>query len=51
MRPCDAQARTIGLDERFSPAINAYWERLAGREAFQRAKAAQAGEGVPDWQG
>ena len=44
-------ARTIGLDERFSPAINAYWERLAGREAFQRAKAAQAGEGVPDWQG
>ncbi len=44
-------ARTLGLDERFSPAIKAYWERLAGREAFQRAKAAQAGEGVPDWQG
>lgn len=44
-------ARTLGLDERFSPAINAYWERLAGREAFQRAKAAQAGEGAPAWQG
>ena len=44
-------ARTLGLDERFSPAIDAYWERLAGREAFGRAKAAQAGEGAPDWQG
>ena len=44
-------ARTLGLDERFSPAINAYWERLVGREAFQRAKAAQAGEASPSWQG
>ena len=44
-------ARTLGLDERFSPAIKAYWERLAGREAFGRAKAAQAGEGAPSWQG
>jgi glutathione S-transferase len=44
-------ARTLGLHERFSPAINAYWERLAGREAFQRAKAAQAGEAAPSWQG
>ena len=44
-------AHTLGLNERFSPAINAYWERLAGREAFGRAKAAQAGEGAPAWQG
>ena len=44
-------ARTLGLNERFSPAIDAYWERLAGREGFGRAKAAQASEGAPDWQG
>lgn len=43
-------ARTIGLDERFSPAINAYWERLSGREAFQRAKMAQAADRAPNWQ-
>ena len=44
-------ARTLGLNERFSPAIDAYWERLAGREGFGRAKAAQASEGAPEWQG
>lgn len=44
-------ARTIGLSDRFSPAINAYWDRLSARDAFQRAKAAQAGEGAPAWQG
>jgi glutathione S-transferase len=44
-------ARTLGLDERFSPAVGAYWERLAGREAFQRAKAAQSTDGAPAWQG
>lgn len=35
-------AKTLRLDEAFTPAIAAYWERLAAREGFQRAKAAQA---------
>ncbi|WP_309643028.1 glutathione S-transferase family protein [Phenylobacterium sp.] len=43
-------AETLGLHERFSPAVAAYWARLQDREGFQRAKAAQAAEGVPDWQ-
>lgn len=34
-------AQTLGLDERFSPAIAAYWQRLQGRDGFKRAKAAQ----------
>jgi glutathione S-transferase len=34
-------ARTLGLDDAFSPAVKAYWERLAARSAFGRAKAAQ----------
>ena len=43
-------AETLGLHERFSPAVAVYWARLQDREGFQRAKAAQAAEGVPDWQ-
>lgn len=43
-------AETLGLHERFSPAVAAYWARLQTREGFVRAKAAQAGEGAPDWQ-
>jgi glutathione S-transferase len=43
-------AETLGLSERFSPAVQAYWARLQAREGFQRAKRAQAGEGVPSWQ-
>lgn len=35
-------ATTLRLDEAFTPAIAAYWERLAAREGFQRAKVAQA---------
>jgi glutathione S-transferase len=34
-------ATTLKLDERFSPAIAAYWQRLQARDGFQRAKAAQ----------
>ena len=34
-------ARQLGLHERWSPAIAAYWERLKARPAFQAAKRAQ----------
>ena len=43
-------AQTLGLSERFSPTVAAYWARLQQREAFKRAKAAQAGEARPQWQ-
>lgn len=34
-------ASYIGLDERFKPAVAAYWQRLQARAAFQRAKVAE----------
>jgi glutathione S-transferase len=34
-------ARQLKLDDKFSPAIQAYWERLAARPGFQAAKRAQ----------
>lgn len=34
-------ARNLGLDRKFSPEIQAYWQRLAARPAFLSAKAAQ----------
>lgn len=34
-------ARQLKLDERFSPAIQAYWARLSSRPAFLAAKRAQ----------
>lgn len=34
-------ARTLGLDERWPDAVRRYWERLATRPGFARAKAAQ----------
>lgn len=43
-------AGTLGLDERFSPAVVAYWARLREREGFQRAKAAQADAPAATWQ-
>ncbi|MDP3747985.1 MAG: glutathione S-transferase family protein [Phenylobacterium sp.] len=44
-------AQTLGLHERFSPAVAEYWARLQERDGFKRAKAAQGGEGaLPDWQ-
>lgn len=43
-------AQTLGLSERFSPAVAAYWARLQDRDGFRRAKAAQAADGTPDWQ-
>lgn len=37
-------ARQLGLDAKFSPALQAYWERLKARPGFQAAKAAQKGD-------
>ena len=37
-------AKTLGLDASFTPAVQAYWSRLAARPAFARAKAAQGAE-------
>ena len=34
-------ARHLGLAPRFTPAVQAYWERLQARAGFQRAMAAQ----------
>lgn len=34
-------AEFLGLTERFTPAVRAYWERLRSRPAFQRAITAQ----------
>jgi len=34
-------ARQLKLDAKFSPAIQAYWERVSSRPAFKAAKAAQ----------
>jgi glutathione S-transferase len=39
-------ARQLKLDERFSPVIAAYWERLRKRPAFVAAKAAQKSDTV-----
>ncbi|MGA0544047.1 glutathione S-transferase family protein [Brevundimonas sp. VNH65] len=35
-------ARTLDLHHRFSPEIQAYWDRLSSRQAFIAAKAAQS---------
>ena len=35
-------AENLRLDERFSPAVRAYWDRLQARPAFLSAKARQA---------
>lgn len=43
-------ASTLGLHERFSPTVAAYWARLQERDGFKRAKAAQAADEVPEWQ-
>jgi glutathione S-transferase len=37
-------ATSLGLDERFSEPVKAYYERLKAREGFQRAKAVQKRE-------
>ena len=37
-------AETLALDQRWSDAVRAYWERLSSRDGFLRAKAAQAAE-------
>lgn len=34
-------AEMVGLDERFTPAVADYWQRLKTRDGFQRALAAQ----------
>jgi len=38
-------ARTLNLEHKFSPEIQAYWERLSSRPAFIAAQNAQAGKG------
>jgi glutathione S-transferase len=43
-------AQTLGLDQRFSPAVADYWARLQEREGFARAKAAQAEAPAATWQ-
>jgi len=43
-------ATTLGLAERFSPAIADYWARVQDRDGFRRAKVAQSQEGRPAWQ-
>ena len=35
-------AELLGLHERFTPAVMAYWQRLCVRDAFERALVAQA---------
>jgi glutathione S-transferase len=39
-------AQSIGLGERVTPGMAAYFERLSQRDAFQRAKAAQGAGGL-----
>ena len=34
-------AELLGLDDRFTPAVAVYWQRLSGRAAYRRALAAQ----------
>jgi glutathione S-transferase len=34
-------ARSLGLEEKFPPAVAAYWARMQDREGFKAAKAAQ----------
>lgn len=34
-------AQHLGLAEKFTPAVQAYWQRLQAREGYQRAMAAQ----------
>ena len=36
-------AQHLGLAPRFTPAVQAYWQRLRAREGFRRAMAAQQG--------
>jgi len=43
-------AGTLGLHERMSPAVLAYWDRLQARPGFQAAKRAQGSEQAPSWQ-
>ena len=39
-------AQSIGLEEQVTPGMAAYLERLSGRDAFKRAKAAQGDGGI-----
>jgi glutathione S-transferase len=42
-------AETLGLSERFTPSVAAYWARLQERPGFQSAKAAQADAPEATW--
>lgn len=39
-------AQSLGLNEQFSPAVDAYWKRLQERDGFRRAIAAQDRAGI-----
>lgn len=39
-------AQRIGLDQKFTPAVRTYWERIQTREGFRRALAAQESAAV-----
>ena len=39
-------AQHLGLNERFTPAVNDYWQRLQKREGYRRAMAVQITEAV-----
>ena len=43
-------AHAVGLADKISPRVGAYWERLQDRDGFKRAKAAQGADNAPDWQ-
>lgn len=43
-------AHAVGLSDKLSPRVGAYWERLQDRDGFRRAKAAQGADSAPDWQ-
>lgn len=39
-------AQHVGLDERFTPAVQAYWYRLQRRDGFQRSLEVQTAAAV-----
>jgi hypothetical protein len=42
-------ARTLNLHHKFSPEIEAYWERTSTRKAFLAAKAVQGDPEARGW--
>jgi glutathione S-transferase len=42
-------ARTLNLHHKFSPEVEAFWERVSSRQAFLAAKSAQGGPEARGW--